>query len=300
MSSVPPAAIGRRERRAHAAQALVGGRLLRTASFALVIASRSCSPPVTAARRASSAVRSRPRRPGGRPCRRRPRRAGGPRRRRSRPRSCPDPADIGGRSRDEAEAHRGSPRRSGRTAPGRPGAGALSSTGSPFTNVPLREPEILDVDVVAAPEQARVHLRDERVVVEHDAAPAAAADRDLVVQRVHLALARRRLEQPHAGARGPRRRGAAGGRGVAPRRAGRLRSAHLRRHDPHDARTGTGTASARKQNLRMVSRLGHGAPRYDASNRDGGADPDPVAVEQHAVLHAVDQGPVEDPRSTRR
>src|SRR4051794_4982767 len=56
---------------------------------------------------------------------------------------------------------------------------------------PVAGAEVLHVDRAVAPEQARVHGRDEGVVGEHDAAPAAATDGELVDQWERLALARR-------------------------------------------------------------------------------------------------------------
>ena len=94
-------------------------------------------------------------------------------------------ADVGGGADDESHVtamSRVTSARSARTAPGRRGGAASACTsGSPFSSVPLREPEVLDVDVAVAPEHARVHLRHEGVVGEHDAAAAAASDGELVV-----------------------------------------------------------------------------------------------------------------------
>src|SRR4051812_11040976 len=54
--------------------------------------------------------------------------------------------------------------------------------------------EVFHVHRAVAPEQTRVHGRHERVVGEHDRAPATPTDGDLFGEVVGLAVARRRLE----------------------------------------------------------------------------------------------------------
>src|SRR5689334_2273082 len=54
--------------------------------------------------------------------------------------------------------------------------------------------EVLHVGIVAAHEDPRVHLRHERVVVEHDRAARAATDAQLLAQRERLADAVRRVD----------------------------------------------------------------------------------------------------------
>src|SRR5436305_5497151 len=58
--------------------------------------------------------------------------------------------------------------------------------GSTVQERAVTRPEVFDVHVAVATEQARVHLRHE-VVVEHDPATSASPDRELVVQGESLA-----------------------------------------------------------------------------------------------------------------
>src|SRR4051794_3771623 len=62
----------------------------------------------------------------------------------------------------------------------------------------VARPEVFHVDRPVAPEHPRVDGGDEGVVGEHDPAPAAATDGELVGEREALAVARRRFEDPQA------------------------------------------------------------------------------------------------------
>ena len=118
-------------------------------------------------------------------------------------------------------------------------AASTRSICSPFTYVPLRRAEVLDVALAVCRNSARVHLRDERVVAEHDAAAAAASDRELVGRACSVSPRRDGGLEDRAGAARPRgsacgaRAGGGAAVGTAAGSAGRRGRAQLAQHDPH-------------------------------------------------------------------
>ena len=95
--------------------------------------------------------------------------------------------------------------------------------------MPLREPRSSTQSVAVAVERARVHLRDERVERERHRATAAAAERDLAVDRERRARFGRGLDEHEPprlaaacrGVGGGLRRGAAPGTGAGVPRSSR-------------------------------------------------------------------------------
>ena len=151
-----------------------------------------------------------------------------------------DEAGVGGRT--GGELHRSTSSTVSPTCTRRPCATCVGScTCSPFTNVPLRRAEVLDPERAVAVEGARVHLRHERVERERHRATAAAAERDLAVDRERGAAlrsrARRRTSRHGACGRvARRRRGARRGRGAARVPAPACRAARGRRSRRRAAR----------------------------------------------------------------